>query len=77
MMKLGKFQFGPRPQGYDNAKIIKLIQFPDGGLHFGEGSLDNKGFFTREGRGINIYATGGVYEGWWKASKRHGIARSY
>jgi hypothetical protein len=77
MMKVGKFQFGPRPQDLDNAKIIKLITYPDGGFIFGEGVLNEKSFFIKEGRGMCMYSRGGVYEGWWKANKRHGKGRSY
>jgi hypothetical protein len=77
MMKFGKFQYGPKPQGEDNAKVMKLQSYLDGGIYFGEGNLEHNGKFIRDGRGIDIFSSDAIYEAWWKEGKKNGRGRSF
>jgi hypothetical protein len=71
--QLGDFDFGEYPQGLNNRREERdMIQLENAARYQGEWIL---GTNIREGKGIQVWPDGSLYEGWWKDNKANGKGR--
>ncbi|TNV77956.1 hypothetical protein FGO68_gene11802 [Halteria grandinella] len=72
--QLGDFNYNPGPQYRDNIKrVVQGVQTLENQARYdGEWDLE-KGF--RDGRGMQIWADGSLYEGYWRNDKANGRGR--
>ena len=71
--QLGDFDFGENPSGLNNRREERqMMQLENAARYQGEWIL---GTNIREGKGIQVWPDGSLYEGWWKDNKANGKGR--
>lgn len=72
ILELGKFSFSGGRSGKTKVEELEMKLLNETARYKGEWSIDSK---QRYGKGIQVWADGSVYQGYWKEGKAHGKGR--